>query len=116
MAVHRTISLIPTPAGVAIDATGRIEIRARGSEQHFEVGMDAAVPDGAAFTVVANGRPAGTMVLASGAGNMHLHNLGSDLPSGVDPVCHLRTVEIWDSDGNVVLENFGLFSESAAVH
>jgi len=35
MAVNRTISLNPTPAGAAIDATGRIEIRARGSEQHF---------------------------------------------------------------------------------
>jgi len=103
MAFNRTISLNPTPAGAAIDATGRIEVRARGSEQHFEVGIDAALADGATFTVIANGRPAGTMALASGAGNLHLHNLAGNLPPGVDPVCHLQTVEIRDSDGNVVL-------------
>ena len=114
MAVNRTISLNPTPAAAAIDATGRIEIRARGSEQHFEVGIDAALADGATFTVIANGRPAGTMALASGAGNLHLHNLAGDLPPGVDPVCHLQTVEIRDSDGNVVLEKSRLFSDSAA--
>ena len=114
MAVNRTISLNPTPAGAAIDATGRIEVRARGSEQHFEVGIDAALADGATFTVIANGRPAGTMALASGAGNLHLHNLAGNLPPGVDPVCHLQTVEIRDSDGNVVLEKARLFSDSAA--
>jgi hypothetical protein len=88
MALHRTVSLDPTPAGIAIDATGRIEIRARGSEQHFEVGMDAAL-----------------------AGNLYLHNLATDLPAGVDPLCNLRTIEIRDSSGNVVLEKARLFSD-----
>jgi hypothetical protein len=111
MALHRTVSLDPTPAGIAIDATGRIEIRARGSEQHFEVGMDAALADGATFTVLANGQPAGTMALASGAGNLYLHNLGTDLPAGVDPLCNLRTIEIRDGNGNVVLEKARLFSD-----
>jgi len=111
MALHRTVSLDPTPAGIAIDATGRIEIRARVSEQHFEVGMDAALADGALFTVLANGHPAGTMALASGAGNLYLHNRACDLPVGLDPVCNLRRIEIRDSDGNVVLEKLRLFSD-----
>ena len=64
--------------------------------------------------LLANGRPVGTMALASGAGNLHLHNLAGNLPPGVDPVCHLQTVEIRDSDGNVVLEKSRLFSDSAA--
>ena len=97
-------SLRPTAAGIAIDATGRVEIRARGGEHHFEVGMDAALADGASFTVRANGRPAGTMRLASGAGNLHLRDLAHIVPAGRDPVRSVRTVEIRNSDGIVVLE------------
>src|SRR5262249_59313464 len=100
-----------TPAAIATDAPGRIEIRARGSEQHFEVGMDAALADGALSTVLANGHPAGTMALASGAANLYLHNRACDLPAGLDPICNLRTIEIRDSNGNVVLEKLRLFSD-----
>src|SRR5262245_18456160 len=111
MALHQTVSLGPIPAGIAIDATGRIEIRARGSEQHFEVGMAAALADCALFTVLANGHPAGTMALVSGAGILYLHNRACDLPVGLDPVCNLRRIEIRDSDGNVVLAKLRLFSD-----
>jgi len=51
------------------------------------------------------------MALASGAGNLYLHNLATDLPAGVDPLCNLRTIEIRDGNGNVVLEKARLFSD-----
>ena len=99
--------LNPTAAGTAIDATGRVEIRVQGWLRHFEVGMDAAVADGARFTVLANGRPAGTMIVIAGAGNLHLRDLEHILPpNGTDPVRYVRRVEIRDRHGTVVLEGW----------
>ena len=102
-----TFLLTPTAAGAAIDASGRVEIRARGWMRDFEVGMDAAVADGACFMVLANGRPAGTMICTAGAGNLQLRDLEHILPpNGTDPIRHVRRVEIRDSDGTLVLEGW----------
>ena len=103
MVARKTVPLTPTAAGEAIDASGRVEVRARGWEQHFEVGMDAAVADGTTLVVFANGRPAGTITIAAGAGDLYVNNLGQVLPAGVDPVCDMGTVEIGDGHGTVLL-------------
>ena len=103
MVARKTVPLSPTAAGVAIDASGRVEVRARGWEQHFEVGMDAAVPDGTTFLVFANGLPAGTITIASGAGDFYINNNEQVLPIGVDPVCDMGTVEIRDGNNGVLL-------------
>jgi len=105
MAVYATL-LRPTAAGMAIDASGRIEIRARHGEQHFEVGMDVAVADGTTFIVLVNGRLAGTMTVLHGAGNLHLRDLRHILPEGMnDPIRCVWKVEARASDGTVVLES-----------
>jgi len=103
MVARKTVSLSPTAAGVAIDASGRVEVRARGWEQHLEVGMDAAVADGTTFLVFANGLPAGTITIASGAGDFCINNNEQVLPIGVDPVCDMSTVEIRDGNNRVLL-------------
>lgn len=103
MVARKTVSLSPTAAGVALDASGRVEVHARGWEQHFEVGMDAAVADGTTFLVFANGLPAGTITIASGAGNFYVSNNDQVLPIGVDPVCEMSTVEIRDGNSRVLL-------------
>ena len=103
MVARKTVPLAPTAAGVAIDASGRVEVRARGWEQHFEVGLDAAVPDGTTFIVFANGEPAGTITISAGAGDLYVNNLEHLLPAGVDPVCDMSTVKISDGRGTVLL-------------
>ena len=103
MVARKTVPLSPTEAGIGIDASGRVEVRARGWEQHFEVGMDAAVADGTTFIVFTNGLPAGTITIASGAGDFYINNNDQVLPVGVDPVCDMSTVEIRDGNNRVLL-------------
>jgi hypothetical protein len=95
--------LTPTTAGAEIDASGRIEVRTHGGEQHFEAGMDADVADGTTFIVLANGEPAGTITLADGGGDLHVTNLHGVLPSGVAPLSDLSSVEVIDGRGTVLL-------------
>jgi len=107
MVARKTVPLSPTEAGIRIDASGRVEVRARGWEQHFEVGMDAAVADGTTFIVFTNGLPAGTITIASGAGDFYINNNDQVLPVGVDPVCDMSTVELRDGNNRVLLR--GIF-------
>lgn len=106
IARHSRFALTPTAAGAEIDASGRIEVRARGSEQHFEAGMDADVADGTTFVVLANGEPAGTITLADGGGDLHVTNLDGILPSGITPLADLSSVEVIDGSGTVLLVGY----------
>jgi len=103
IAQQSRFALTPTTAGAEIDASGRIEVRSYGGEQHFEAGMDAAVADGTTFIVLANGQPAGTITLADGGGDLHVTTLDGVLPSGVTPLGSLSSVEVIDGGGTVLL-------------
>jgi hypothetical protein len=103
LARRRRFVLTPTTAGAAIDASGRIEVRARAGERHFEAGMDAAVSDGTTFVVLANGHPAGTITIADGGGDLHVSNLDGVLPKGIAPLTDLSSVEVTDGRGTVLL-------------
>jgi hypothetical protein len=100
---ERRLVLVPTSAGTGVDANGRVEVRAHGGEQHFEVGVDAAVSDGTTFIVMANDEPAGAITIAAGNGDLHLTNVGATLPHGIDPVDDLLSVEVTDGRGTVIL-------------
>ncbi len=98
------ITLSPSTAGASIDASGTAEVRARGTQQRFKVSIDAAVPDGTTFNVFANSQLAGTITIAAGAGELDLNNNnGNTLPSGVDPVCSISSVEVRSGNGTVIL-------------
>ena len=103
LAHRRRFVLTPTKAGANIDASGRIEVRAHAAERHFEAGLDAAVSDGTTFVVLANGKPAGTITIAAGSGDLHLSNLDGVLPNGIAPFTALSSVEVTDGHGTVLL-------------
>jgi len=94
-----------TAAGAAIDSSGTNEVRAQRARQRFKVSMDARVPDGTTFAVLANGSLAGTITIELGAGELELNNAdGKTLPAGVNPVCAIRSIQVLDGTGNPVLQ------------
>ena len=103
IALHSRFVLTPTTAGAVIDASGRIEVRARGGERHFEAGLDAAVSDGTTFVVLADGQAAGTITMASGSGDLHVSDLDGVLPNGIALFTPLSSVEVTDGRGTVLL-------------
>ena len=110
------IALTPTTAGRAIDASGRAEVRSRdgGARQDFKLRMDAAVADGTTFRVFANGRPAGTLTIVLGNGELEVNNdNGQTLPAGLDPVCSIGPVLVTNATGTVAIL-FGSFVGCAA--
>ena len=102
---RRKITLSPSSAGDQIDASGTAKVRARGTaDQRFGVSIDARVADGTTFAVFANGQLAGTITIALGAGELDLNNHnGNVLPAGTDPVCSIKSVEVKDGSGTVIL-------------
>jgi hypothetical protein len=100
---QKKIALSITPAGAAIDASGTAEVRSQGAQQRFKVAIDARVADGTTYEVFANGQLAGTITIALGAGELDLNNNnGAVLPTGVDPVCSVSTVDVLAA-GTVIL-------------
>ncbi len=98
------ITLFATAAGAQIDASGTAEVRASGTQQRFKVSMDARVADGTTFAVFANGNLAGTITIVLGAGELDLNNNnGNILPAGVDPVSGVKSVEVKDGSGTLIL-------------
>ncbi len=94
-----------TEAGAGIRAKGHIDIRIRDTRQKFTVEVEARVPDGTTFLVLANGQPAGVIRTAFGEGELELKNFdGQALPAAVNPVTAVRRVEVWDAFGRLVLE------------
>ncbi len=101
---QKKIALNEEAAGLAIDASGTAEVRARGDRQRFKVSMDARVDNGTTFAVFANGQLAGTITIDLGAGQLELSNAdGKTLPAGVDPVCGIGSVTVQDKNGTVIL-------------
>ncbi len=101
---RKQITLFATAAGAQIDASGTAEVRASGTQQRFKVSMDARVADGTTFAVYANGQLAGTITIVLGAGELDLNNNnGNKLPAGVDPVSGIKSVEVKDGGGTLIL-------------
>ncbi len=101
---RKRITLSATAAGAQIDASGTAEVRASGTQQRFKVSMDARVADGTTFAVYANGNLAGTITIVLGAGELDLNNNnGNVLPVGVDPVSGIKSVEVKDGNGTLIL-------------
>lgn len=101
---RKQITLFVLPAGSQIDASGTAEVRVSGTKQSFKVSMDARVADGTTFAVYANGNLAGTITIVLGAGELDLNNNnGNVLPAGVDPVSGIKSVEVKDGNGTLIL-------------
>jgi hypothetical protein len=100
------ITLGVTSAGATNDISGTAEIRARRERQRFKVSMDARVAEGTTFGVYTDGKLAGTITIdALGNGQLELDNDdGRTLPAAVNPVCSIKTVEVKDQNGVVVLQ------------
>ena len=95
-----------TSAGMGIDASGYWETRVRGNRQKFKVEIDANVPDGTTYLVLANNMPAGTITIEAGEAELELDTGDGDvLPAGVDPVTGIHTVDVTDSNGEVILHS-----------
>ncbi|MBI3668796.1 MAG: hypothetical protein HY237_03310 [Acidobacteria bacterium] len=103
---RKKIALEATAAGAQIDASGTTEVRSRGAQQRFKVSMDARVADATTFNVFVNGlpQPAGTITIVLGVGELDINNNnGNTLPAGVDPVCSIKSVEVKDGSGTLIL-------------
>ncbi len=101
---RKRITLFVTAAGAQIDASGTAEVRASGTQQRFKVSMDARVADGTTFAVFANDNLAGTITIVLGDGELELNNNNENiLPAGVDPVSGIKSVEVKDGSGTLIL-------------
>jgi len=102
---RRIVMLTATPTGAAIDASGKAETRVRGARQRFKVEVEARLPDGVVFVVEVDGRPAGSITLMAGEGELEVKNFdGMVLPAGLDPVSTIRRVRVLSALGVLVLE------------
>jgi hypothetical protein len=96
--------LMPTAAGVMLDASGHFVIRTQGSRQRLQVEAEAMVDDGTILMVFADGNLAGSLTIQMGEGELKLDSEGGDLPEGLDPVTSIKTVTVTDANGNVILQ------------
>lgn len=95
---------MPTPAGVAIDASGHLEIRKQGTRQRFKVEVEAMAANGTTLMVFADSNLAGTVTLQMGEGELELDSEDGDLPEGLDPVTSIKMVTVTDANGVVILQ------------
>ncbi|MFQ5776711.1 MAG: hypothetical protein ACE5IP_01745 [Terriglobia bacterium] len=103
------IDLPDTALGAATDASGTAEVRARTRDgfvrQRFKVSMDARVADGTVFAVFVDDQLAGTITIVLGDGELELNNNNDKiLPTAVDPVCSIKTVEVRNGGGMTLLQ------------
>lgn len=105
------LDLAATDAGNAIGATGHADLRAQGNEQRLTVEMEANVPDGTMFTLVANGIPIGTITVELGVGEFQFEaEDGQMLTGGLTPAA-ITSLALTDSSNTVVLQaQFGALS------
>jgi hypothetical protein len=96
--------LMPTAAGVMLDASGHFVIRTQGSRQRLQVEAEAMVDDGTILMVFADGNLAGSLTIQMGEGELKLDSEDGDLPEGLDPVTSIKTVTVTDANGNVILQ------------
>ncbi len=97
------ITLNATAAGAGIGAIGTSEVRALRGSERFKAQVEAPVPDGTTFAVFADGQLAGTLTIVLGVGELDLNSNNGPLPTGVSPVCGIKTVEIKDGAGTLIL-------------
>lgn len=102
--VRKRADLTPTPAGAAIGAGGRVELRAQEQRQRFKAEIEANVPDGTVFQVMANGTLMGRVAIRFGEAELELDTDASLLPPGLGSVASITTVQVTDSNGSVVLQ------------
>lgn len=96
--------LVPVMGSPVMDASGRVVIRAQGARQRFHVEVEAMVPDGTTFLVLADGNLAGSVMIQMGEGELELDTEDGDLPEGLDPVTAIKMVTVTDAGGVVLLQ------------
>jgi hypothetical protein len=100
---QKRIALAETLAGEQMAAAGTAEMRAHGGRQRLRVSIDAHVPDGTVFRVLANGCFAGAITVTYGTGELELDSERGRLPDGVAPVWEITRIAIADRRGMLVL-------------
>ena len=105
------VTLAGTDAGIAIGASARADVRAQGKEQRLSVEMEASVPDGTMFTLIANTIPIGTIAIQLGEGEFEFESEnGETLTGGLLPAA-ITSIAVTDSSNAVVLQaQFGALS------
>jgi hypothetical protein len=105
------VALAATDAGNAIGASGKADLRAQGDEQRLKVEMEANVPDGTMFTLLANNSPIGTITIQLGEGDFEFASEnGQTLVGGLAPAV-ITSIEVTDAANSIVLQaQFGPLS------
>lgn len=97
-------NLAATPSGTAIDASGSVDIRAQGQQQRLKVQVQANVPDGTMFKVLANGMQVGTLTIRFNEAELELDTEeGAALPGGLMPGS-ITMIVVTDMNGAIVLQ------------
>lgn len=90
--------------GVARDASGKAEVRQRGTRNKIKVEAEARVANGTRYNVFANGVLLGAVTINLGEGEIEVDTGdGGVLPPGATNVCAVTTVEVRDGAGLAVL-------------
>lgn len=101
---EKKVNLTPTAVGALEDASGKVDLRAQGTDQRFKLSMDAAVPNGSIFVVSADNLVVGAVRIRFNEGELDINTKdGGRLPQGLGPVCGVSSVSVSDAKGNVVL-------------
>ena len=107
-------NLAATPAGTAIGASGNVDVRAQDQLQRLKVEIEANVPDGTMFNVLANGVMVGTLSIRFDEAELEIDTQdGSQMPGGLLPGV-ITSVMVTDSTGATVLQaQFGAVAPGA---
>lgn len=107
------VSLAATAAGSTIGAEGNADIRAQGNQQRLKVEVEANVPDGTMFNVMANNMPIGVITIHLGEGELEFESENAQaLAGGLMPTA-ITSIAVTDSSNSTVLQaQFGPISTS----
>lgn len=94
-------------AGSDDDVSGVADFRSASGKSRFKVKIKHAAPNDT-LDIVVGGVVRGAITVAAGEREIEFAaeplNNGKTLPTGVDPVCAIRSVDVTGADGTVVLQ------------
>lgn len=97
------LTMIVTSQGMAVGASGHVSRRIQGQRQRLHVEVEANVSDGAVFRVFADGIPVGSLTFRLHEAEFQLESENAMLPTGLDSIAAIKTVQVVDAGGAVLL-------------
>lgn len=103
LAIRKDLQLMPSTLGATVAAEGDADLRSTGAETRLKLEVEAKVPDGTVWTVVANGNvPLGSLTFRLMEAELHL-DATALAQAGLTDASLITSIQVNDASGNAVL-------------